>query len=82
MPRSFGDGIVHESHFDAMVSVDVPLSEVETKPMSPEEAEIGRLIAENLVEDGATIQMGKLLKEFMAISFLYWMTSFPSLARL
>ncbi|CAG0896936.1 unnamed protein product [Darwinula stevensoni] len=58
MPRSFGDGIIHESHFDAMVSVDVPLSEVETKPMSPEEAEIGKLIAENLVEDGATIQMG------------------------
>ena len=29
------------------------------KPETPEEAKIGELIAGNLVEDGATLQMGK-----------------------
>lgn len=35
------------------------LPELKIKPESPEEAKIGQFIAENLVEDGATLQMGK-----------------------
>lgn len=58
MPRTFGDATVHMSHFDAAVSVDVPLPQHGGKPPSPVEARIGQLIAENLVEDGATLQMG------------------------
>lgn len=58
MPRTFGDSIIHESHFDAAVNVDIPLPEHGGKGMSETENKIGKLIAENLVEDGATLQMG------------------------
>lgn len=58
MPRTFGDSIIHESHFDAAVNVDIPLPEHGGKGMSETETMIGKLIAENLVEDGATLQMG------------------------
>lgn len=58
MPRTFGDAIIHEGHFDAAVNVDVPLSIHPNRKMSPEEEAIGKWIAENLVEDGATLQMG------------------------
>ncbi len=59
MPRTFGDGVIHKSHCDIMVQVDEPLPEIEAGPPSPEEDDIGRYIADNLVHDGATLQMGK-----------------------
>lgn len=58
MPRTFGDGIVHISHFDWAVEVDTPLPTHGGHPPCPEEAEIGKLIGENLVVDGATLQLG------------------------
>lgn len=58
MPRTFGDGTIHQSHFDAAVNVDVPLPDHPHRKMSPEEEAIGKWIAENLVDDGATLQMG------------------------
>ncbi|KAL4220925.1 hypothetical protein ACF0H5_019191 [Mactra antiquata] len=58
LPRTFGDGIIHESHVDAMVQWDEPLHEMAKNDLTPEETKIGKLIAENLVEDGATLQMG------------------------
>ncbi|KAF2347109.1 Acetyl-CoA hydrolase/transferase [Trinorchestia longiramus] len=58
MPRTFGDGVVHKSHFDAMVDGLAPLPEHVPKQRSQVEDTIGRLIAENLVVDGATLQMG------------------------
>ena len=60
LPRTFGDGIIHESHVDAMVQWDEPLHEMQIGELSPEEVQIGKLVAENLVEDGATLQMGNL----------------------
>ncbi|CAH1774078.1 unnamed protein product [Owenia fusiformis] len=74
MPRTFGDGIIHKSHFDYMVEghmplpelskheldllmVDLPLSDDYVNP-SEREQKIGKSIAENLVTDGATLQMG------------------------
>ena len=59
MPRSFGDGVIHESHLDAMVEGHLPLPEIEDNLPSPAEKRIAKLIAENLVEDGATLQMGQ-----------------------
>ncbi len=58
MPRTLGDGAVHLSRFTALVSVDVPLFEhaASTGGTVLEDA-IGRRVAE-LVEDGATLQMG------------------------
>lgn len=58
MPRTFGDSIIHQSHFDYAVNVDIPLPEHGGHAMSDVETKIGKLIAENLVEDGATLQMG------------------------
>ncbi|XP_050414234.2 4-hydroxybutyrate coenzyme A transferase isoform X2 [Patella vulgata] len=59
MPRTFGDGLIHQSHIDAMVEEKyVPIPERPQKSLSDAEIEIGRLIAENLVSDGATLQMG------------------------
>lgn len=58
MPRTFGDAIVHQSHFDFAAHVDEPLPSHATKPPKAYETKIGQLIAENLVTDGATLQMG------------------------
>lgn len=57
-PRTFGDGLVHMSHLDVMVEADFPLPEPKRGPPSEVETQIGKLIAENLVVDGATLQMG------------------------
>jgi acyl-CoA hydrolase len=59
MPRTFGDGVIHMSHFDAMVKADVPLPEIHMTEATPVESKIGQLIADNLVQDGATLQMGR-----------------------
>ncbi len=57
MPRSLGDGNIHISQFHALTAVDQPIPEAAyTAPNEIEEA-IGRHVAE-LVEDGATLQMG------------------------
>lgn len=59
MPRTFGDAIIHVSHIDYAVEDNTPLPEHGGKGASPEEMKIGQLIGDNLVEDGATLQMGK-----------------------
>ena len=58
MPRTFGDALVHESHFDALVEGTMELPEHLAKPLTDVEKAIGKHIASNLVEDGATMQMG------------------------
>lgn len=58
MPRTFGDGTIHQSHFDAAVHVNDPLPDHPNRKMTPQEEAIGKWIAENLVDDGATLQMG------------------------
>ncbi|CAH1171100.1 unnamed protein product [Phaedon cochleariae] len=58
MPRTFGDGIIHISHIDYAVKVDTPLPTHGGKPPTEVENRIGKNIADNLVEDGATLQLG------------------------
>ncbi|CAH2006398.1 unnamed protein product [Acanthoscelides obtectus] len=58
MPRTFGDGIIHISHIDYACKVDQPLPTHGGQPPTEVEKQIGKNIAENLVEDGATLQMG------------------------
>ncbi|KAM8706991.1 hypothetical protein ACLKA7_011146 [Drosophila subpalustris] len=58
MPRTFGDSIIHKSHFDFAVEVNEKLPQHGTGEISAVEKKIGQLIAENLVKDGATLQMG------------------------
>lgn len=63
MPRTFGDSIIHQSHFDFAACIDEPLPSHGGKPPTEQETKIGQLIAENLVDDGATLQMGKFKSE-------------------
>lgn len=58
MPRTFGDSIIHQSHFDFATCIDEPLPSHGGKGSTEQETRIGQLIAENLVDDGATLQMG------------------------
>ena len=57
MPRTHGDGFIHVSHIDALVHADLPLPESSPHLLSETEKKIGWHCA-NLIEDGATLQMG------------------------
>jgi len=58
MPRTIGDGIIHQDEFDAMVSMEQELPEIGRSGFQDEiAARIGNYCAE-LVEDGATLQTG------------------------
>ncbi|QTY26118.1 acetyl-CoA hydrolase/transferase family protein [Flavobacterium sp. CS20] len=57
VPRSHGDGIIHISQIDAAVQVDEPIFGHDAVTPNEIDASIGKNIAE-LVEDGATLQMG------------------------
>ena len=57
IPRTHGDGYLHFSKIDYAVEVNTPVYEVKPKAISETAQKIGRYIAE-MVEDGATLQMG------------------------
>ncbi len=57
MPRTLGDGLVHIQDIDAYIEVDEPLLEANPPTLSDADIKIGSHIAE-LIEDGATLQMG------------------------
>ena len=57
MPRTQGRTSLHISHIDYVVEVDEPLFELEQFPITEVEKTIGGYVAE-LVEDGATLQVG------------------------
>jgi acyl-CoA hydrolase/GNAT superfamily N-acetyltransferase len=57
MPRTHGDSFVHLSRLAAIVESDRPLYELEPPEGSEVARRIGRYVAD-LIEDGATIQMG------------------------
>lgn len=57
IPRTFGDGLIHVSSIKYLVEHDEPIPEVIAGELSDSELAIGHNIAE-IVEDGATIQMG------------------------
>lgn len=57
MPRTNGDGNIHISKFDKLIEVDYELPAVELPEPNEIETLIGQYVAD-LVEDGATLQMG------------------------
>lgn len=57
MPRSHGDGIFHADRFNALVEADIPLHELDIPQPNEVEKKIGKHCAE-LIDDGATLQMG------------------------
>ncbi|MBK0403524.1 acetyl-CoA hydrolase/transferase family protein [Adhaeribacter sp. BT258] len=58
MPRTHGDGLIQADRFDVLVEVNEAIPEVDySLRMTEKEQTIGRYIAE-MIEDGATLQMG------------------------
>lgn len=57
MPRTMGDGNIHISKFDKVIEVNYPLPQFIPPPPDEIETRIGQFVAE-LVDDGATLQMG------------------------
>jgi acyl-CoA hydrolase len=57
MPRSHGDGLIHLDRIHSFVEFDEPIPEHLNPPAGEVELAIGRHCAE-LIEDGATLQMG------------------------
>ncbi|WP_339917247.1 acetyl-CoA hydrolase/transferase family protein [Yeosuana marina] len=57
MPRTFGDALVHLNQFSACVLVDEDIHEMQFIAPTEQEQAIGKNIA-NIIEDGATLQMG------------------------
>lgn len=60
LPFTYGDAVIHSSHFDMLVHSERPvmcLSDDSSK-LSESEAAVGKKIAENLIDDGATLQLG------------------------
>ena len=57
VPRTHGDGIINIKNIDFAVEVNNPIHRTESSTPTETETKIGRYVAE-LVEDGATLQMG------------------------
>lgn len=57
VPRTHGDGIIHIKNIDSAVYIDTPIHSVEPSGPTEIERKIGYYVAQ-LVEDGATLQMG------------------------
>jgi acyl-CoA hydrolase len=58
LPYTYGDSAIHISHIDAIVESTRDLPEHLPRKLDHMDKQIGKLIAEQLVEDGATLQMG------------------------
>ncbi len=65
LPRTFGDASIHSSHIDVLWHNEMPVhtlherkNAAQAKMEGSVEDQIGRQIAHNLVQDGATLQMG------------------------
>jgi acyl-CoA hydrolase len=61
VPRTFGDGFIHNSHFNYVIEQSVPLFAKKQEVLGPVEQKIGEIIAENLVDDGACLQMYEII---------------------
>ncbi len=57
VPRTHGDGIIHQSKIDLAIEVDEPIHTAPINEISEIEFEIGKHVA-GLIEDGATLQLG------------------------
>ena len=57
MPRTLGDSFVHITEIDFFVELSAPVIELQPPKVTDVEKEIGRYCAQ-LVEDGATLQLG------------------------
>lgn len=59
MPLTRGDASIHVSNIGVLMHGPQPLHETKARKITDVEQQIGKYIAEELVPDGATMQMGK-----------------------
>lgn len=57
MPRTHGDGFIHQSRIDHAFKIDEPIEIAHPHELTTEQEQIGKNVA-NLIEDGSTLQMG------------------------
>jgi acyl-CoA hydrolase/GNAT superfamily N-acetyltransferase len=57
MPRTHGESSVHVDRFDALVSVDTPVTEYHHPPTGETAKMVARYIA-SIIDDGSTLQIG------------------------
>ncbi|MGO3707908.1 MAG: acetyl-CoA hydrolase/transferase family protein [Mesonia hippocampi] len=57
VPRTHGDGIIHINNVDVCVAIDEPIYRQPLVALDETSKKIGKYVAE-LIEDGATLQMG------------------------
>ena len=57
MPRTHGESFVHVDRFDALVSVDTPVTEYRHPPTGETAERVARYIAA-VIDDGSTLQIG------------------------
>jgi 4-hydroxybutyrate CoA-transferase len=57
MPRTFGDGVLHQSQIDYAIELNCELGETHSHMLNDVEKKIGANVAE-LIPNGATLQMG------------------------
>lgn len=57
VPRTHGDGIIHINNIDVCVAIDEPIYRQPLVALDETSKKIGKYVAE-LIEDGATLQMG------------------------
>src|SRR5918998_4420194 len=57
MPRTHGESLVHLDRFDALVSVDTPVTEYRHSPTGETAEMVARYIAA-IIDDGSTLQIG------------------------
>lgn len=79
MPRTFGDGLIHSSHIDIMVNCDEKLHERPAGKMNEIDRKIGQIIADNLIEDQATLQMGAIEYSYIVLPPSQVSAPFPTL---
>lgn len=58
LPVTSGDAHVHISNFTSIIHGDMPCHFMNPRQMTEVEDKIGSLIADNLIDDGATLQTG------------------------
>jgi 4-hydroxybutyrate CoA-transferase len=57
MPWVFGDTLINQNEIDYMIETDRPLPQISREELSELDRQIGRYVSQ-LIEDGATIQLG------------------------
>lgn len=72
-PVTYGDSTIHVSKIDYLVNGPQQLLETSWKTISPVERKVANIIADNLVDDGATLQLCNFLAYIVNDGLFVWL---------